>query len=151
MWLLFWPGAAVLPEDLREHLRHAHNLDHRSCAPLVQTLIDCLQPSCHNFCPLCETALQDSLLGKSASKTLAPYQNDAEPASKRTRNGDGNKLHGKSKGKGKQDKQSGLHWRRRSSAVRQHVEQLDLARGCLCHGLPVPAPGRPSRMWPKSG
>ena len=46
-------------EDLREHLRHARNLDHRSCAPLVQTLIDCLQPSCHNFCPLCETDLQE--------------------------------------------------------------------------------------------
>ena len=43
------------------------------------------------------------LLSKSASKTLALYQNDAEPASKRTRNGDGNKQHGK--GKGKQDKQ----------------------------------------------
>ena len=55
----FFCTDAVEPEDLREHLRHAHNLDHRSCAPLVQTLIDCLQPSCHNFCPLCETNLQE--------------------------------------------------------------------------------------------
>ena len=51
---------AAQTTDLRAHLRHAHNLDHRSCAPLVHTLIDCLQPTCHNFCPLCEHALQET-------------------------------------------------------------------------------------------
>ena len=47
-------------QDLRTHLRHKRNLDHRSCAPLVHTLIDCLQPTCRNFCPLCECALQET-------------------------------------------------------------------------------------------
>ena len=50
----FFCTDAAQTTDLRAHLRHAHNLDHRSCAPLVHTLIDCLQPSCHNFCPLCD-------------------------------------------------------------------------------------------------